>query len=78
MNFKGLIPSPQIQSYWQRNCSYHVWGRKNLCGGGERLKNFDQWMEELLKDAFLQAAEDDRKVLLKVDEALADDDSEEE
>ena len=47
-------------------------------GGGERLKTFDQWMQELLKDAFLQAAEDDGKVPLKTDEAFGDDDFEEE
>ena len=42
------------------------------------MKNFDQWTEELLKDAFLQAAKDDREVLLNADEASADDDFEEE
>ena len=42
------------------------------------MKNFDQWTEELLKDAFFQAAEDNGKVPLKADEALADDDVEEE
>ena len=42
------------------------------------MKNFDQWTEELLKDAFFQAAEDDEKVLLKTDEAFPDDDFEEE
>ena len=42
------------------------------------MKNFDQWTEELLKDAFFQAAADNEKVPLKADEALADDDFEEE
>jgi len=43
------------------------------------LKTFDQWMQELLKDAFLQAAEDDGKVPLKTtDEAFGEDDFEEE
>ena len=47
-------------------------------GGGEKLKTLDQWAEELLKDAFFQAAEDDEKVLLKADEAFPEDDFEEE
>jgi hypothetical protein len=51
---------------------------KKTFGGGEKLKTLDQWTEELLKDAFFQAAEDDRRVLLEADEAFADDDFEEE
>jgi hypothetical protein len=58
-------------------CYYNVRTRK-IPVGGEKLKNFDQWTEELLKDAFLQAAKDDREVLLNADEASADDDFEEE
>jgi hypothetical protein len=77
MNFKGLFPSPQIEPGWQRNCSYNVWGRKTV-GGGKRVKNFDQWIEELSKDVFTQADEDDRKVLLKTDEIFVEDDFEEE
>ena len=73
-----LFSSPQIEPGWQRNCSATISEDEKIFRGGERLKNFDQWMEELLKDAFFQAAEDDRKVLLKADEAFADDDFEEE
>ncbi len=53
-------------------------GDKKNVGGGERLKNFDQWTEELLKEAFFQAAQDDGKDPLKADEAFTDDDFEEE
>jgi hypothetical protein len=53
-------------------------GDEKTFGGGEKLKTLDQWTEELLRDAFFQAAEDDTKVLLNADEAFADDDFEEE
>jgi len=42
------------------------------------VKNFDQWTEELSKDVFPQADEDDGKVLLKADEIFVEDDFEEE
>ncbi len=57
---------------------YYCLGMKNPLEEERGLKNFDQWTEELLKDAFLQASEDGTKVPLKADEALADDDFEEE
>jgi trimethylamine:corrinoid methyltransferase-like protein len=47
-------------------------------GGGEGLKNFDQWTEELAKDAFVRTDDEDRKVLSKTDEVFIDDDFEEE
>ena len=42
------------------------------------MKNLDQWMEELSKDVFTQADDDDRKVLFKADEIFVEDDFEEE
>jgi hypothetical protein len=42
------------------------------------VKNFDQWIEELSRDVFTQADEDDGKVLLKTDEVFVEDDFEEE
>jgi trimethylamine:corrinoid methyltransferase-like protein len=42
------------------------------------LKNFDQWAEELAKDAFVRTDDEDRKVLSKTDDLFIDDDFEEE
>jgi hypothetical protein len=47
-------------------------------GGGEGLKNFDQWTEELAKDAFVRTDDRDGKVLSKTDDLFVDDDFEEE
>lgn len=54
-----------------------MYGEKTVRGGG-RLKNFDQWTEELSKVVFVQDDEDEKKVLLKPEEVLVDDDFEEE
>jgi hypothetical protein len=53
------------------------WGL-NTTGGGEKMKNFDQWTEELLKQVFVQTDEDNVKVLYKAKEIYVEDDFEEE
>ncbi len=44
----------------------------------EKLKNFDEWTEELSKAVFTQVDENDGKGLLKEDDILVDDDFDEE
>ena len=62
---------------WQRNCSYkqlgtqYDWGRR-------KVKNFDQWTEELSKQVFVQTDEENVKVLYKAKEVLVEDGFEEE
>jgi hypothetical protein len=78
LNFDGLFLLRQIPSGWQRNCSSSACGLKKPSEKGGKLKNFDEWTEELSKDVFPQTDQDDRKVLLKADEIFVDDDFEEE
>ena len=42
------------------------------------MKNFDQWIEELSKQGFVQTDEENVKVLYKAKEVLVEDDFEEE
>ena len=47
-------------------------------GREERLKNFDQWTEELARDALVRTDEEDGKVFLKTDDLFVEDDFDEE
>jgi hypothetical protein len=67
---------PKIKFNWQRSCLHFPLGF-NIAWWGEVLKNFDQWMEELSKQALIQSDENDLKALIKENEIL-DDDFEEE
>ncbi len=44
---------------------------------GEEMKNFDQWMEELSKEIFIQTEQDQTKILSRLNE-MGDEDYEEE
>jgi hypothetical protein len=83
LEFQWVIPVPSnsnpLPKNWQRNCSYPCsLLTKKPVGGGEKLKNFDEWTEELSKTVFAQVDEDDGKGLLKAEEILVDDDLDEE
>ena len=49
----------------------------NTVGGGDMLKNFDQWAEELSKEIFVRNDEEDGRVLSRLNEMI-DEDYEEE
>jgi len=49
----------------------------NTLGGGEELKNFDQWAEELSKEIFVRSDDEETRVLSKLNE-MTDEDFEEE
>ena len=49
----------------------------NTVGGGEGLKNFDQWTEELSREIFVRNDEEDGRVLSRLNEMI-DEDYEEE
>ena len=49
-----------------------------MTGGGEKVKDYDQWIEELSKQVFAQTDEDNMKVLYKAKEIYVEDDFEEE
>jgi hypothetical protein len=53
------------------------WGL-NTTGGGEKMKNFDQWTKELSKQVCVQTDEDNMKVLYKAKDIFVEDDFEEE
>ena len=72
-----LLLIKQIESDWQRNCSNKPW-ELNTIGGGEKVKNFDQWTEELSKQGFVQTDEDNMKIVYKAKEVFVEDDFEEE
>ncbi|MGA2517727.1 MAG: hypothetical protein ABSG44_14405 [Thermodesulfobacteriota bacterium] len=38
------------------------------------MRNFDQWTEELARDAFVRTDEEDGKVFLKTDDLFIEDD----
>ena len=44
----------------------------------EKLKNFDQWAEELSKQIFVRNEKEDMKIFCKMEEILDDDFEEEE
>jgi len=46
-------------------------------GGREGQKNFDQWTEELARDAFARTDEEDGKVLSKTDDLFVEGDVDE-
>jgi hypothetical protein len=46
-------------------------------GGGEELKNFDQWTEELSKEIFVRSDDEETRILSKLNE-MTDEDFEEE
>ncbi len=48
-----------------------------MVGGGDMLKNFDQWTEELSKEIFVRSDEEDARVLSRLNE-MTDEDYEEE
>jgi hypothetical protein len=50
----------------------------NTAGAGETLKNFDQWIEELSKEIFIQSDKEDMKILGRMNEMFDDDFVEEE
>jgi hypothetical protein len=52
--------------------------RFTTVGRGEALKNFDQWVEELSKQIFIQNDKEDMKIVWKMNEAFDDDLEEEE
>ena len=49
----------------------------NILVGGEGVKNFDQWTEELSKEIFVRNDEDEAKILSRLSE-MTDEDFEEE
>jgi len=49
----------------------------NTLVGGEGVKNFDQWTEELSKEIFIRNDEDEAKILSRLNE-MTDEDFEEE
>jgi hypothetical protein len=49
----------------------------NILVGGEWVKNFDQWIEELSKEIYVRDDEDETKILSKLNE-MTDEDFEEE
>jgi hypothetical protein len=49
----------------------------NILVGGEGVKNFDQWTEELSKEIYVRNDEENMKILWKMNE-ISDDDVEEE
>jgi hypothetical protein len=53
------------------------WGL-NTTGGGEKVKDFDQWTEELSKQVFAQTDEDNMNIFYKPKEIYVEDDFEEE
>ncbi len=42
----------------------------NTVGGGDMLKNFDQWTEELSKELFVRSDEEDARVLSRLNEMI--------
>jgi hypothetical protein len=50
----------------------------NILVGGEGVKNFDQWTEELSKEIYVRNDEDNMKILWKMNEIFDDDVEEEE
>jgi hypothetical protein len=44
----------------------------------EKVKNFDQWAEQLSKQILIRTEEEEMKIFWKIDEAFADDFEEEE
>ena len=69
--------SSQIQCGWQRSCFHHP-QRIDKVGGGETLKNFEQWAQDLSKQIFVRNEEEDIKIFWKMNEAFDDDFEEEE
>ena len=67
----------KINSIGKEIAPTNNWGF-NTTGGGEKVKNFDQWTEDLSKQVCLQMDEDNMKVLYKAQEIYVEDDSEEE
>ncbi len=54
-------------------------GDEKSIRGGNDLKNFDQWTEEVSKEGFTQQDDEEKKKpLLKADEIFVEDDFEEE
>ena len=50
----------------------------NILVGGEGVKNFDQWTEELSKEIYVRNDEENMKILWKMNEIFDDDVEEEE
>jgi hypothetical protein len=49
----------------------------NILVGGEGVKNFDQWIEELSKEIYVRKDEDETRILSRLNE-MTDEDFEEE
>ena len=49
----------------------------NTVGGGDMLKDFDQWTEELSKEIFVRNDEEDTRVLSRLNEMIGEDYEEE-
>jgi hypothetical protein len=49
----------------------------NILVGGEGVKNFDQWTEELSKEIYVRKDEDETRILSRLNE-MTDEDFEEE
>ena len=49
----------------------------NILVGGEGVKNFDQWIEELSKEIYVRNDEDETRILSRLNE-MTDEDFEEE
>jgi hypothetical protein len=49
----------------------------NILVGGEGVKNFDQWIEELSKEIYVRSDEDETRILSRLNE-MTDEDFEEE
>jgi hypothetical protein len=51
--------------------------RFNILVGGEGVKNFDQWIEELSKEIYVRNDDEDTRILSRLNE-MTDEDFEEE